>query len=880
MSVEQSKESRVSPVKVENAWSKPLIHMNTRSARQVENSKGRARLSTDSSTSKAKATHGTFVEKVLVKPAIVEPTKSLDAPSAPWNASKEHHRYMKNQKKVEISRQNQRSMSVDEAIVAEATLRIPGAKIRSSTLVDAMDFVDDVPVKWSPRTNRSTSFALSSSYSPEETTTERKLARDLALEEDRNFDSDEAWSNDSTDTTTICSYNSSPRSSGPKSPSGNQLYIEAMMPDLSLNEMEEIGPCIPPLDWRTAATLMCPSLLSNVEVNDARLSELAEEIRVQQENTEVNALMRSVQHAASVGVLTEPMEQSLYKVIEGGDVDEVRDVLYHKCHLIPAVLNLRTQIEPDSEHLLRTTQRLVNFLDLKCPVDSISSRNHKFRVLQALSTLVVVWVKNVGVKRGLSPEHIAITSGTLFVAGSYRMGINDPSSDIDTVAVAPWHVSQDDFFGSFVEMLRACPEVRSLAPVTNAFVPLVTLVYDNVAIDILFARLPLSSVLTTQDIDSDYILSGVDAASMKSLNAPRVSTLVLCLVPRRSVFRTVLRAVRFWARSRGIYSSKLGYLGGVSWAILVAFVCQIYPTDDCGTVLTRFFQVISEWSWPQPVVLNVLYDAELGFESWDPRSNIYDRTHIMPIITPAYPPMNSAVQVSHSTFTIMYEELWRARYIAENATGSDSNDESWQALFQPTNFFIRYNTYLALTYSAATVEHMCVWSKFVQSRIRKLVDSLQLIPMIARAHALPKYFPHSGSEKSDTQSIYQCVFIGIEFQPIQGSALKNISDDPQIASSIDQTIRFFEATEMQQFGLRAVGMTAFTDLMSWESLPSFVFENGREVALRERIQFHEEKPAYQIPPRSSFAYNPSQFGLAKTRCKGKRSKKKTNSGKW
>lgn len=42
---------------------------------------------------------------------------------------------------------------------------------------------------------------------------------------------------------------------------------------------------------------------------------------------------------------------------------------------------------------------------------------------------------------------------------------------------------------------------------------------------------------------------------------------------------------------------------------------------------------------------------------WDPRYNPSDRNHIMPIITPAYPPQNSTFNVTQSNLKIIQKEV-------------------------------------------------------------------------------------------------------------------------------------------------------------------------------------------------------------------------------
>lgn len=42
-------------------------------------------------------------------------------------------------------------------------------------------------------------------------------------------------------------------------------------------------------------------------------------------------------------------------------------------------------------------------------------------------------------------------------------------------------------------------------------------------------------------------------------------------------FKQTLRIIKVWAKNRGLSSNAMGFLGGISWAIMLAKICQIFP---------------------------------------------------------------------------------------------------------------------------------------------------------------------------------------------------------------------------------------------------------------------------------------------------------------
>jgi poly(A) polymerase len=282
---------------------------------------------------------------------------------------------------------------------------------------------------------------------------------------------------------------------------------------------------------------------------------------------------------------------------------------------------------------------------------------------------------------------------------------------------------------------------------------------QGVAFDLLFARLAENIVPKNVNIFDDRILRNLEKESELSLNGPRVTDMIRHLVPKFENFVVVLRCIRKWAKARGIYGNKFGYLGGVNFNILVAFVCQLYPNASPSMLLVRFFRVYSAWKWPSPIMLNRIQPNPPGElrDIWTKEIGAYSG-HVMPLITPAYPAANSTANVSEHTLAVMVREFTLGNEVVRGIVSQKAN-AVWDPLFKPTDFFVAYEQYLCchIVGSASPEESDDLarsWIGFAESRLRHFPTILGLRLPIAPIHFHPKEF------KSPKGHIAVMYFIG------------------------------------------------------------------------------------------------------------------------
>ncbi|KAL4526209.1 hypothetical protein Ndes2437B_g07464 [Nannochloris sp. 'desiccata'] len=393
---------------------------------------------------------------------------------------------------------------------------------------------------------------------------------------------------------------------------------------------------------------------------------------------------------------------------------------------------VKSTIEPislqgPSELDLRQSQDLEKFLISQNLYESQTEAELREEVLGRLDGIVKEWIKGVAELQG---QPIEDANANIYTFGSYRLGVHGPGADIDTLCVGPSYAKREgDFFGTephtMQSVLARTPGVEAFRAVTGAYVPVIEFKYSDISIDLLYAELAIPVVRHNLDIQATSTLRHCDDRSVRSLNGCRVTDMILREVPSVENFRTVLRALKLWAEKRGVYSNVTGYLGGVNWAILAAYTCKLYPNAAPSMLLSRFFWLYAQWSWPTPIMLRPIErDPSLNMPIWDPRENPRDRSHLMPIITPAYPCMNSSYNVSDCTLQVMTDEFKRGKTVCDEILlATAPSPTEWSRLFEPLPIFEGFKHYLMVEVTAANKEDFELWEGWVHSRMRLLIRS-------------------------------------------------------------------------------------------------------------------------------------------------------------
>ncbi|WP_106399488.1 poly(A) polymerase [Actinocorallia populi] len=259
-------------------------------------------------------------------------------------------------------------------------------------------------------------------------------------------------------------------------------------------------------------------------------------------------------------------------------------------------------------------------------------------------------------RRDDRPENVlrrlrkAVPEGDFRVTGSRRMGCELEDSDLDLVVSLPEGIDLRQ------RVENAFPETH-VTVVEGARVPGIRLRVAALGVDIAVvhdeagsgeaAKIALSAIT-----DADEILAAVGE--------------------RKEEFASLARAVKAWARARGLDSAPFGGLPGLAWAVLAARTVQE------GGSAEDFFATWAAWDWRRPIALRP--DAPAAPDGSPLR-----------ILTPTEPVRSCTEQVGPDMLDLLARELFRAWELLE------AGGDPWPELLAPPPLHRRHAAWAVLT---------------------------------------------------------------------------------------------------------------------------------------------------------------------------------------
>lgn len=458
------------------------------------------------------------------------------------------------------------------------------------------------------------------------------------------------------------------------------------------------------------------------------------------------------------------------------------------------------------------------------------------QALTDLKDIIKNWVVSIAKQNGMEESLAVDEEAKLFTFGSHRLGVNSRGGDIDTVILCPSYVDREThFFEQLYAILLQRQEeghVKELVKVNDpgVLVPVITMSFHGIPVDLAFVKVDVPKIdKKLRNLNDNNLLAAVmDKKMVFSMNGPRNVDMIIQSVDvkedssRIANFRTTLKLLKLWAKNRGIYSNAMGYVTGISLAILVAKICQLFPNLKPNKLIQKFFQYYSIWNWTEfPVIIDDIrtYENMEEFNNmqwYDPKSEIgeekmaalkTDYASPMMVITPAFPVMNATKKVTKTHLNVMKEQFAIGREIVS------SKHIDWAKLFQKLDFFHDYYNFIEVSILANDEKEFHKWVGLVESQMIMFTNLLEGCvdyhdhPRKLQVHPYPQGFENDDPNFKFCSSYYY----GLKFQLPPDENNKN---EPGYVDLYDITCKFLDKLDKRrkdsQFftvNLRIVHMT-------------------------------------------------------------------------
>ncbi|KAK4043344.1 2'-5' RNA ligase superfamily-domain-containing protein [Parachaetomium inaequale] len=329
----------------------------------------------------------------------------------------------------------------------------------------------------------------------------------------------------------------------------------------------------------------------------------------------------------------------------GGQADEPSEQI--------ASLVVPVHPEKAPEHLAQPGSLKTSLLELEV-IPSEDEAAKRKRALDLLKTVILDTPAADAAGTRAQPAVVVVP------VGSYALDVWTSSSDIDVLCIGPF--SSNTFFALASQRLRkaAAQGIRILRRVRANTGTMLEIEVHDIKMDLQYC--PATSVaerwpdvLRTPAADPVWSLS---AQTLSKLKAIRDIDYLRRSLPDLSTFRLAHRFLKTWAKSRGIYAARFGFLSGIQIAILLARVHKLL-THKLGTLpspetlITTFFTHYATFDWSTQLAFDPLFHR---------RRLPYTRTAREPLAILGYfpPALNTALAASVPSTKTLASEFRRA----------------------------------------------------------------------------------------------------------------------------------------------------------------------------------------------------------------------------
>ncbi|KAK6196796.1 Mitochondrial fission protein [Pestalotiopsis sp. IQ-011] len=367
-------------------------------------------------------------------------------------------------------------------------------------------------------------------------------------------------------------------------------------------------------------------------------------------------------------------------------------------------------------------------------------------------------------------------TGVQFVivpVGSYGLGVWTASSDVDCLCLGS--ISPKTFFALATQRLRrAAPRgVKVLRRVNALSGTMLELEVLGVKMDLQYCASALIAQTwpRAMQLPAGSPVFSLPAQTLAKLKPARDLYYLRRTVPDLAAFRTAFYLVKTWAKQRGIYAARFGYLGGIHIAVLLSRVCKLLGRDRGGaaassvpTIIISFFGHYARFDWKRDMVFDPFFHARLRY--------VRTPREAMVVLGFHSPSLNVATAASPPSVRTIAEEFQRADRIL-SGPGAAWADLVGTADSGPGAFLGAYRSYVKIDVQFWGVS-LAKGSRYVgwlESKcVMLLVDIGRRLPNV-HARMWPARFV--AADSADEEADYQgCYLVGLDrMENRQGGAM-------------------------------------------------------------------------------------------------------------